>query len=92
MPHVAWGGSFLDVFGGAGTSLDFGGYDIGTDVQQIDSAKSLFLNEFKNGVSARESFDFLISTMLEMKNLGYSFNSVFSVSYTHLTLPTSDLV
>jgi hypothetical protein len=82
LPRVAWGGAFLDVFGGAGTSMDLGGFDDTTDISQTNLTTALLLTvlegEMLYGVDAGEAFWKLFSTMQEAENIGYSLDSISS--------------
>ena len=56
LPRTSWGGAFLDVFGGAGSSMDLGGFDSRVDVNQSSMIWALLTNDTREGVNAREAF------------------------------------
>src|SRR5690606_2854701 len=59
LDREAWGGSFLETFGGTGTVFDLGSFDTSFDISQSDLIWALVTNETKNGVNARKSFEAL---------------------------------
>ncbi len=61
----AWGGSFLETFGGAGSAFNLGSINTSTDISQVGMLWSLVTNETIDKVNARKSFSHLLETMKE---------------------------
>ena len=59
----AWGGAFLEEFVGSGAWMDLGGYDTSVDIHQVKAFGAVLKNEVSNGISARESFGYLMNSI-----------------------------